>query len=676
MQLFKKLKTLILFSLYPIILLPFNNFGLAVTHPESEVLDTLERVSMIFEVKYGGENTLDVNMHPVIRRADQKFTYSHENNLPEGLNFSTDGILKWESSIPQLKALQETPFQLKFSAISQAGNVVFGQVRVYVSGPVPDETPVENAVSEDTPPAVTEVDSDTQPIVAPVVQEPKLEPLTIFYEKPTGWDSGKEGEAIEISFEARGGSGSYQFELLEPDFLMENLDRYGQFAWTPDFDFVSTRDQIKTAMLKIKVFDSEGTEIYENIPLYIENVNRPPIVNDLPPFYIQYGKDNTYQLNRKGIAYDPDGDSLIFKPQVGELPQGMTINQDGRVSWNPSRRQLNYLHDNPVYFSFSVEDYPAGEKVFGQVKMEVSQADLPPEITMIPNKQQFEIKEDDELHISFFITDPNGDSDLLTFSFVTENRNITSDALKDKGNWQFEFSWTPGFDFIEEEGQKQQFDISFFAIDKESNRTEKNILVTVTDTENILEKDRILYDQYRSVLAQCYDLFSQLNEKEKELEKKYKAAKKGKKNRSITTASLGALTGLSPVIFLENPDGQKIAAGVGGTATATIGTLEASNVIGEPPTDIMRDLNYVSQKRNDILIHGNIFASKYALPVSKRDKVFQSDMRSLSFQLNLQDIAKLELDATWDNPKKATARNIKRVFKDFNQDPRFESNYE
>jgi hypothetical protein len=264
----------------------------------------------------------------------------------------------------------------------------------------------------------------------------------------------------------------------------------------------------------------------------------------------------------------------------------------------------------------------------------------------------------------------------LTFDFVSENSSIPSESLRKKGEMQYEFKWTPGYDFIKEEGEKNEFDISFYAIDKESNRTEKNILVTVEDTENILEKDRILYDQYRTVLERAFDMISQLNGKENELEKKYKHAKQGKKKRAISTASLGALTGLSPIIFINNPDGQKIAAGLGGTATATIGTLEASNVIGEPPSDIMRDLNYVSQKRNDLLVYGNVFASKYALPVSKRDKGFQSDLRSLTIQLNLKEAAQLDLDAGWENSKPATARNIKKIFKDFNKDERFEQDYE
>lgn len=672
MQIFDNYMTRLISVLLLLLMANFTNYGFAPAsmNSASHKLDTLEKITMMFEVKYGEQNILDIKRHPVFRRYNDEFRYSSSENLPSGLSLSADGILQWAPSREQFVQLKASPISFSFQAVSANGNFASGQIRILGTGEFPpEETANSTAVAV---PAVVAIEE----VVIPEQEVKKvLDPIRIFFEKPRGWDTKAEGKTFEIKFNASGGSGDFKFELLEPAMLMENLDQYGSFTWTPDFDFVTNKQSIRSVMLKIKVFDTEGNEVIESFPIYVEHVNRPPIVNELPTFYIQYSSENIYQLNKKGIVYDPDGDSIIFSPMLKELPQGMTLTNSGQISWNPSRRQLNYLHDNPLYLSFTVEDYPAGDKVIGQIKVEVSQADLPPEIAIIPNKQTFEIKEDDELHLSFFITDPNGENDLLTFNFVTENSSITADALKKRGDWQYEFIWTPGYDFILEEGQKHEFDISFFAIDKEGNRTEKNILVTVVDTENILEKDKLLYDQYRSVLAQAFDLISQLNEKEKELEKKYRIAKKGKKNRAITTASLGALTGLSPVIFIENPDGQKIAAGLGGTATATIGTLEASSVIGESPTDLMRDLNYVSQKRNDIMIHGNIFASKYALPISKRDKGFQNDLRTLSIQLNLQDIAKLELDATWENSKDATARNIKRVFKDFNQDPRFEDSY-
>ncbi len=632
--------------------------------------DTLEKVSMMFEVKYNEANSMDIQKHPVLRRSSEKFEFKNDQELPAGLLLSEEGTVSWSPDAEQFKKLKAEPYLMHFHAVSAGGNYIVGEIRCIALGEIPMDTIAMDSVEI---PVRNEAE-DIQAFDEPVNQN--LEPISLIFEKRHNWDTKNEGETFNIEFSATGGSGNYKFELIQPEFLMENLDQYGTFSWTPGFDFVSATEKVKSVMLKIKVFDTERNEYYESIPIYVNHVNRPPIVNEIPTFYIQYNKENTYHLKKDGLIYDPDGDSIIFKPVLKELPQGGTLSMDGIIQWKPSRSQVNYLRENPIYLSFTVEDYPDGERSLGQIKIEVSQVDLPPEIVMVPNKERFEINENEELNLNFFISDPNGPMDLLTFGFVTENSSIPSDSLIKKDDWQYEFKWTPGYDFIKQEGEKNEFDISFFAIDKESNRTQKNILVTVVDTENILEKDRILYDQYRTVLERAFDMITQLNEKEKELEKKYKQAKNGKKKRAISTASLGALTGLSPVIFINNPDGQKVAAGLGGTATATIGTLEASNVIGEPPSDIMRDLNYVSQKRNDLLVYGNVFASKYALPISRREKGYQSDLRSLTIQLNLKDTAKLDLDATWENSKAATARNIKKIFKDFNQDERFEKNYE
>jgi hypothetical protein len=640
-----------------------NDSSLHFTH-----VDTLQNISMMFEVKYEELNAIDINNHPVIKNSFEEFNFHSEVDLPPGLILSEEGTLSWSPTVGQFAGLKEHPYLFIFHASSTGGSFVKGQIRIIALGEMPAQTvaAVDSTVTTpaESPPASIEAEA-TQ----------VLEPISLVLSKTKDWDTLKEGEKFDLQLAATGGSGEYKFELLDPSFLMENLDQYGNFSWKPDFDFVTPDEIIKSIPIKIKVFDTEGNEFFETISLFVEHVNRPPVVNELPTFYIQYNRENTYQLKKDGITFDPDGDSIVFTPVLKELPQGMVVNKNGLIKWSPSRRQINYLHENPLYLSFTVEDYPYGEKSIGQVRIEVSQADLPPEIAMIPNKKSFEIDENEELNLNFFITDPNGPNDLLSFGFVSMNSAIPSEALQSKEEWQYEFRWTPGYDFIKEVGDKDEFDISFYAIDRESNRTERNILVTVTDTENILEKDRVLYDQYRTVLERAFDMVSQLNEKEDELEKKYKNAKKGKKKRAISTASLGALTGLSPIIFINNPDGQKIAAGLGGTATATIGTLEASNVIGEPPSDIMRSLNYVSQKRNDLLIYGNVFASKYALPVSKRNSSFQGDLRSLSIHLSVKDGANLDLDAAWENKKVASSRNIKKIFKDFNKDERFEENY-
>lgn len=638
-----------------------GNPDAALHEADNRGLDTLQQISLMFEVRHGQLNVIDIKSHPFFRASSNTFAFGTGTPLKAGMALSDDGLLSWEPEAAQFQEIKAQMFILGFYGIDQRGDYVVGQIRIYGTGELAES------------PAVI---PETSPEGNVAVGQEKELPLIIGLPNEKNWNVKKEGEGFNFKIAAQGGSGTYRYELLTPVFLMESLDSRGGFNWIPGYDFVKPSELVRSLSLSVKISDSEGQEITEQIPLTIEHVNRQPNVGELPIFYINFNTENSYHLKKDGIIYDPDGDSLVFKPVLKELPQGMEIDSQGRMKWSPSTRQFNYLRANPMYLSFTIEDFPAGTKVIGQVRLEVSQADLPPQITVIPKKDQFDIREDEELKLSFFITDPNGEEDILSFGFLSENSAIPEEALAEKENGQYDFGWTPGFEFIKEAGKKEEFEISFFAIDKESNRTEKNIIVTVTDTENQLEKDRVLYDQYRTVLERAWDLITQLNEKEKELEKEYNKAKKGKKNRAISTAGLGALTGLSPVIFMENPQGQKITAGIGGTATATIGTLEASNVIGASPSDLMRDLNYVSQKRNDLLVYGNVFASRYALPVNKREAGFQTDLRSLSIQLNLSDAAKLELDASWENSKEATSKNIKKVFKDFNPDARFEENYD
>ncbi len=637
----------------------------AIISPENSAsIDTLSKVNMMFPVNHGKLNSFDIINNPQFDSGIEDFKFFTTTELPDGFLLSIDGMLSWSPTAKQFGDLKEQALLIDYFAQSESGNYIIGQIRVIGEGEFfIDEAYIEEENISDS---VVVVDQGIQ------TEVPERLPLSFVLPKFRNWDRKKEGQAFSFKIDAAGGSEDYKFELLEPEHFMENLDQFGNFNWTPDYDITTREEFSKIILLNVKVFDTEGKEAYKAIPIYVEHVNRPPVVNEFPTFYIQFNSPNTYQLKQDGLAYDLDGDSIIFHPVLKDLQQGMTLNKQGEIYWKPSRWQFNALSKKQIVLSFTVVDYPGGTSTQGQVRIDVSQADLPPAILMIPNKEKFNIGENEELQLSFYITDANGEDDLLSFDFVSENREISNQALLKKNNWQYEFSWLPGYEYIKEPEGKKEFNINFFAIDQESNRTEKSIQVTVEDVENLLEKDRILYDQYRIVLERSWDMIVQLNEKEKLFNKTYKAARKGKKNRSIITASLGGITGMATII---EGDAQKWVTGLGGTATATLGTLEASNVIGEPPSEIMQKLNYVSQKRNDLVVYGNVFASKYALPLSRRAGSFQNDLRNLSIHLNLKDIAKLELDSTWENSKKSSDRNIKKEFKDFNPDPRFAKDY-
>ncbi len=100
----------------------------------------------------------------------------------------------------------------------------------------------------------------------------------------------------------------------------------------------------------------------------------------------------------------------------------------------------------------------------------------------------------------------------------------------------------------------------------------------------------------------------------------------------------------------------------------TIGTLEATEVIGRSTKDLVERLNYIIEKRNELQTKGDIFARKYALKSSRRRQEFIKDIDEFVAVLNLRGLVALELDSGWQNKNKATNENIAKTFKDFNPD--------
>jgi hypothetical protein len=284
---------------------------------------------------------------------------------------------------------------------------------------------------------------------------------------------------------------------------------------------------------------------------------------------------------------------------------------------------------------------------------------------VIPDLNEIRYHEDATINIKFYLSDPNGDEDIHTFSFISENPNVPKNSLVKNTSTQYEFIWTPGYQFVKDPYDSLSFNLTFFVIDKTQKRSEKKIRFNIRNAVNEQEKDHALYLQYRSTLVKAWDLLEQLKEKEKELKKDYKEAKKGKKSRSIANASLGAITGIVPVVNSIPTTTQRAVSAVGGTTVMTIGTLEATEVIGKSTRDLVERLNYVMDKKNEIQNKGDIFARKYSLKSMRRRQEFAPDAQEINSIMNLKGLVALELNAGWENKSKASDSNIQRTFKDF-----------
>jgi len=490
-------------------------------------------------------------------------------------------------------------------------------------------------------------------------------PYKISFPDQPGWNVVKEGQKLEFAVKTTGGNNSKTvYSLIQGRVEGIQFDSLGNFSWTPDYDFVDRLSNSRPVQLIFEARNSQNERVNQAIELKVEHVNRPPVIGELKPFYVRYNTLNTYTIE-SSVIKDEDGDPVVIVPIVDAMPEGAKLTAQGEFTWKPSYTQFNRLGNNPIALEFYVEDQPAKARTKGHFKIEITRQDLPPSILMIPSQSKFQFKEDATVNLKFQLVDPNGDNDIASFSFIAGNTKIPAGTLVKNTPSQYEFIWKPGYDFVKDPLDSLSFNMTFYVLDKSNKRDERTVSFTILNAVNEDEKDQKLYTEYRSTMVRGWDLMEQLKAAEKDLKKKYNRARKGKKGRSITNASLGAVTGIAPVV-VELPETTKKISVVGGTVVMTIGTLEATEVIGRSTKDIIERLNYIIEKRNELQTKGDIFARKYALKSSRRRPEFIKDIDDFVTVLNLKGVVALELDANWQNKAKATNDNIAKTFKDFN----------
>lgn len=495
-------------------------------------------------------------------------------------------------------------------------------------------------------------------------------PLQLILPTQPNWNVVPEGSAVRFDLKAVGAPGdtfSFAFGSDKQDGMQ--LDSLGHFSWTPSYDLTDRVQSAKLYPVSFEVRNQRGQTTTHQAEFKILHVNRSPFVGELRPFYVRYRTPNTYNLNSDFVR-DDDGDPLVFIPIADQMPEGSKLTSQGELSWTLSLNQFNRLKQNPQYIEFWVEDQPAKTRTKGRLRVEVTQMDLPPDIAIIPKQTHYRMRENTTVNLKFSLLDPNGEDDVTNFGFLSDNQTIPKTALVKNTDNQYEFIWQPGYDFVKDPYDSLDVQITFYVLDKAQNREERRITFTVFNAVNEGEKDRYLYAQYRQLLVQAWGLVEQLSEKEEQLKRDYKRAKRGKRNRSVVNASLGAVTGVTPAVTGGNtsPEVQKngrIVSAVGGTAVLTMGTLEATEVIGKSMKDLMDRYNYVLAKRAELQNKGDVFAREFGLKATRRNSEFVKKLDDFRNSMSLSGLVALELDANWQSKKEATDKAIKRTFKDF-----------
>ena len=483
----------------------------------------------------------------------------------------------------------------------------------------------------------------------------------------TGWNIIKENQLL-----------TFQVETTDPDpafFSMEGgenlnivFDSLGHFSWQPSFDLVDRVTRMKDFTIIIEASwpgAAENKRIRETVTFVVSHVNRAPVVEEIPVFYVKQSTNNIYQFPSE-FVYDQDGDPLVFKSVLANMPEGAMLSSQGQFSWNPSRTQFMAIRKEPLEVEFIVQDQPEKAETVGKLKIAPTQQDLPPDILLVPGvpgDSVFSIKEDETLNLKIYVSDPNGDDDVSFAGLVSNDKRVPESAFKKNTPLQYEFTWSPGYDYVEHLNGSLITEVVFFVLDKSNNRTQRKAKIKITDAENLIKKDAQLFEKYRNYLMEAGRLVKLLDENQKDLNKEYKRARKGKQNRSIINASLGAVTGLSPVV-IDQPDQSKIVSGVGGTTVLTLGTLEATEVIGRSKDRIMENIRIGIDIRNKIQSAGDEFARKYALKSVRRNPEFDKDIEKLRASMSDPRIVLLELDA-YERNVRVDEKDLKKIFLDY-----------
>ncbi|GAA4402393.1 hypothetical protein GCM10023187_17430 [Nibrella viscosa] len=495
-------------------------------------------------------------------------------------------------------------------------------------------------------------------------------PLQLILPQQRGWNTVAEGQRLHVDLKATGApADSLFFSIAQGKLDGMQCDSLGQFSWTPDYDLVDRTETAKTIPVIFEVRNNRGDAVTQTVNFRVTHVNRPPTIGELRPFYVRYRTQNVYKLDPT-VVRDEDNDPIVFIPIADQMPEGSKLSAQGELTWTLSLNQFNQLKNKPMYIEFWAEDQPAKSRTRGRLKVEVTQIDLAPEIAVVPKETHYRLKENASVNLKFYLSDQNGDDDITTFDFLADNQQVPKSALVRNTNNQYEFIWTPGYDFVKDPYDSLRVQLTFFALDKSQNREEKKVSFTVVNTINEAEKDRYYYTQYRQALVSAWNLLEQLQDKEEELKKGYRKAKKGKRGRSVANASLGAITGVTPAITSIRAtqtaqQNQRLISAIGGTAVMTMGTLEATEVIGKSMKDLLDRFNYVMNKKSELQNKGDVFAREFALKAARRSPDFVKKLDDFRASMSLSGLVALELDANWQNKKEATDKALKRTFKDF-----------
>jgi hypothetical protein len=163
-------------------------------------------------------------------------------------------------------------------------------------------------------------------------------------------------ENTELTFQLKTDDNAIYF-LAAPEELGIRFDSLGNFHWKPSFELVDRVALKKEFPVVFEAVYPSGQREKKAITFTVNHVNRAPVVEELPVFYVKQSFRNVYQFPPEYV-YDPDGDPIVFKSSVSNMPEGSSLTSQGQFTWSPSRSQFNALKGTPLVIEFIGQDQP------------------------------------------------------------------------------------------------------------------------------------------------------------------------------------------------------------------------------------------------------------------------------------------------------------------------------
>src|SRR5690606_22119715 len=171
----------------------------------------------------------------------------------------------------------------------------------------------------------------------------------------TGWNIVPENHVV--SFEVKTTHPDPPFFSIEgAENLGIQFDSAGRFFWQPSYDLVDRVERMKEFSVIIEAnwpHLPEARRVRETVTFLVKHVNRPPVVEEMPVFYVRQSTNNTYQIPAE-FVYDLDGDPLVFESVLSSMPEGAKLSAQGQFTWSPSRTQFIALRNQPLVVEFIV----------------------------------------------------------------------------------------------------------------------------------------------------------------------------------------------------------------------------------------------------------------------------------------------------------------------------------